>query len=187
MINIREARPADAPHLLEIYAPYVEKTAISFEYDVPALEEFEGRISRILCKYPYLVAEKEGRIAGYAYATEFKGREAFRWTVETSVYVERSQRQGGIALPREDGICHGGAFPPLRVEVRPLVRYGVDGETYWLKQHLVLLALGEVLCQKRGKRRGERACTSGASLHAGTAFYAFPGFGLVADGSPSWA
>ena len=48
MINIREARPADAPHLLEIYAPYVEKTAISFEYDVPVLEEFEGRISRIL-------------------------------------------------------------------------------------------------------------------------------------------
>lgn len=96
MIKIREVTPADAPHLLEIYAPYVEETAISFEYDVPTLEEFEGRISRILSKYPYLVAEKDGRIVGYAYATEFKGREAFQWTVETSVYVERSQRQGGI-------------------------------------------------------------------------------------------
>ena len=96
MIKIREVRTADAPHLLEIYAPYVEKTAISFEYDVPTLEEFAGRISRIASRYPYLVAEKEGRIAGYAYATEFKGREAFRWTVETSVYVDRNQRHVGI-------------------------------------------------------------------------------------------
>ena len=96
MINIREVIPADAPHLLEIYAPYVEQTAISFEYDVPTLEEFAGRISRIASKYPYLVAEKEGRIVGYAYAGEFKGREAFRWTVETSVYVDRNQRHGGI-------------------------------------------------------------------------------------------
>ena len=91
MINIREAKLADAPRLLEIYAPYVEETAISFEYLVPTREEFEGRISRIVSKYPYLVAEREGRIVGYAYASEFKGREAFRWTVETSVYVERNQ------------------------------------------------------------------------------------------------
>jgi phosphinothricin acetyltransferase len=106
MIKIREVTPADAPHLLEIYAPYVEETAVSFEYDVPTLEEFEGRISRILSKYPYLVAEKDGRIVGYAYATEFKGREAFRWTVETSVYVERSQRQGGIGRMLYEALEH---------------------------------------------------------------------------------
>ena len=93
---IRIATQADVPQILAIYAPYILNTTYTFEYDVPTLEEFAGRISRIVSKYPYLVAEKEGRIVGYAYATEFKGREAFRWTVETSVYVERSQRQGGI-------------------------------------------------------------------------------------------
>lgn len=55
---IRTASEADAPALLEIYAPYVERTAITFEYEVPSVDEFASRIRNTLQKYPYLVAEK---------------------------------------------------------------------------------------------------------------------------------
>ena len=65
-IRIREAAVDDAARLLEIYAFYVEKTAITFEYDVPSLEEFRGRIAHIKERYPYLVIEQNGVIEGYA-------------------------------------------------------------------------------------------------------------------------
>lgn len=58
-IRIRIARPEDGETLLAIYRPYVERTAITFEYDVPSRKEFEARISRTLEKYPYLVAERQ--------------------------------------------------------------------------------------------------------------------------------
>lgn len=93
---IRKATFSDIPYLLEIYAPYVRNTAISFEYAEPTEEEFSRRLATIEEKYPFLVAEKEGNIIGYAYASEFKGREAFRWTVEVSVYIKQSARQCGI-------------------------------------------------------------------------------------------
>lgn len=63
-ITIRTAAEADAPRLLEIYAPYVRKTAITFEYELPTEEEFAARIRRVLKRYPYLVAENEGQILG---------------------------------------------------------------------------------------------------------------------------
>ena len=65
-LTIRAAAPADAAALLEIYAPYVEKTAVTFAYAVPSAEEFAGRIARTLERYPYLIAMAEGRIMGYA-------------------------------------------------------------------------------------------------------------------------
>ena len=65
MITIRTATVADAEKLLAIYAPYVENTAITFEYTVPSVEEFADRIKNTLAKYPYLVAEKDGEIRGY--------------------------------------------------------------------------------------------------------------------------
>ena len=61
-ITIRNASLADAPRILEIYAWYVEHTVITFEYDVPSLEEFEGRMRRTMQKYPYLVIERDGRV-----------------------------------------------------------------------------------------------------------------------------
>lgn len=96
MITIREVAIEDVPRLLEIYAPYVRDTAISFEYDVPEIKEFSTRVQCIMQKYPYLVAEEGGTILGYVYAAEFKSRQAFRWTVETSVYVDKSCRQRGV-------------------------------------------------------------------------------------------
>lgn len=92
---IRTAALQDAGKLLEIYAPYVEKTAVTFEYEVPLEKEFEERIRRTLERYPYLVAEREGEIMGYAYAGAFKERAAYDWTVETSIYVKMDKKRLG--------------------------------------------------------------------------------------------
>ena len=82
-LTIRVAKPEDAKVLLKIYAPYVEKTAITFEYEVPSEEDFAGRIRHILTKYPYLVLEENGELLGYAYAGTFNERSACDWAVET--------------------------------------------------------------------------------------------------------
>jgi phosphinothricin acetyltransferase len=87
-IQIRLAAVADAAQLLEIYRPYVEHTAISFEYEVPSVEEFAARIEHTLQRYPYVVAVSGGVIVGYAYASAFKERSAYDWAVETSIYVK---------------------------------------------------------------------------------------------------
>ena len=95
-INIRVATVEDAQQILQIYAPYIEKTAITFEYEVPVLEEFRGRIQHTLKKYPYLVAEEAGEILGYAYTGPFKERAAYDWAVETTIYVKEDKKQRGI-------------------------------------------------------------------------------------------
>ena len=94
--NIREAREEDAAELVRIYGYYVLNTAVSFEYEVPSVEEFRKRIAKTIAKYPYLVCEKDGVIAGYAYAGEYSSREAYAWTVTVSVYVDRDCRRQGI-------------------------------------------------------------------------------------------
>lgn len=94
--KIRTALPEDAGKLLAIYAPYVEKTAITFEFEVPSLEEFRGRIEKTLEKYPYYVAVEGTEIVGYAYAGEFKGRAAYDWAVETSIYIREDKKHCGI-------------------------------------------------------------------------------------------
>lgn len=96
MIEIHEAKEADAAGLLAIYAPYVEHTAITFEYEVPTLEEFTERIRQTKTKYPYLVAKQDGKVLGYAYAGQFHAREAYAWAVETSIYVDESCKHMGI-------------------------------------------------------------------------------------------
>ena len=95
-ITLRTAALPDAERLLEIYRPYVEETAITFEYTVPTIEEFRGRMARVLEKYPYLVAERDGTIVGYAYAGPFVGRAAYDWSVETTIYLDRAVRRQGI-------------------------------------------------------------------------------------------
>lgn len=95
-IAIRIAKETDAEEILAIYEKYIRETAITFEYDVPSIEEFRGRIRHTLERYPYLVAEKNGKIVGYAYVSPFKERAAYDWAVETSIYVNMEQKRGGI-------------------------------------------------------------------------------------------
>jgi len=92
---IRTASEHDAAALLEIYAPYVQNTAVTFEYDVPDEAEFASRIRRTLARYPYLVAERDGEPVGYAYAGAFKSRAAYDWSVETSIYLKTDCRRQG--------------------------------------------------------------------------------------------
>ena len=103
-ITIRTATLSDAQALLNIYAPYVEYTAITFEYDVPSVEEFAFRIKNTLQKYPYLVAEKNGRLLGYAYASPFHERPAYDWAVETSIYVDQNIKHQGIGRRLHDAL-----------------------------------------------------------------------------------
>ena len=95
-MNIRLAKKSDAAALLAIYAPYVENTAITFEYEVPTIEDFATRIEKTLEKYPYLVAEEDGAILGYAYASTYYARAAYDWAVELSVYVSQDARGKGV-------------------------------------------------------------------------------------------
>ena len=95
-ILIRVARVEDAEDLLNIYAYYVKNTAISFEHEVPSLEEFKGRIKETLKNYPYLVAEIDGKIIGYVYANRFRTRAAFSWCAATSIYINMDYRRLGI-------------------------------------------------------------------------------------------
>ncbi len=94
--DIRVARPDDAAALLAIYAPYVTGTAITFEYQVPSVEEFRGRIEHTLARYPYLVAEQDGGLLGYAYAGTFIGRAACDWAAEASIYLRQDLRRAGL-------------------------------------------------------------------------------------------
>ena len=94
-VFIKTVSAEDTQRLLEIYKPYVEETAITFEYQVPSLEEFQERVRRIQKRYPYLAAWKDGKIVGYAYASPFKERAAYDWAVETSIYVCRTEKGNG--------------------------------------------------------------------------------------------
>ena len=94
-LKIRDVKLEDASRLVEIYSHYVLNTAVSFEYAVPTVEEFENRIRNITQKYPYLVCEREGKIIGFVYVHAYSPREAYSWTVETSIYIDKDFRRSG--------------------------------------------------------------------------------------------
>lgn len=86
-MKIRVATEEDAESIQRIYAPYVENTAVTFEYDVPSVDEFRRRIANTLKEYPYLVAVEQERMVGYAYASSFHARAAYKHTAEVSIYL----------------------------------------------------------------------------------------------------
>lgn len=95
-MNIRIATPGDAPAIQDIYRYYVENTAITFEFEVPSVEEFQRRIEKTLERYPYLIAEEDGEVIGYAYAGIFYDRRAYDWSAEMSVYVRNGIHGKGV-------------------------------------------------------------------------------------------
>ena len=95
-LTIRFASPADAEALVAIYAPYILKTAITYEYEIPTIAEFARRIETYSAKYPYLVAELDGIPVGYAYACPLGSRPAFDWSVETAIYIREDCKGMGI-------------------------------------------------------------------------------------------
>jgi len=97
MANLRLATPADAAGILNIYAPYIENTSLTFETEVPSAADFADRISHYLENWPWLVYEIDGKIAGYAYASRYRERTAYQWSVESSVYIHSDFHRSGIA------------------------------------------------------------------------------------------
>jgi len=95
--KIRSALSSDASSILDIYAPYIANTAVSFETEVPSVEDFTQRIMGNQESCPWLVYESGGLIAGYAYASKHRDRAAYQWSLESSVYVNEGFRQQGIA------------------------------------------------------------------------------------------
>ena len=95
LVTIREASVDDAERLLEIYSYYVLHTAISFEIEVPSLNEFKERIINITKKFPYLVVEEDGVIMGYAYGHTLIDRAAYNHCSELTIYLDHSAKKKG--------------------------------------------------------------------------------------------
>lgn len=95
-LHVREASLEDASRILEIYAPYIKETTITFEYEVPTVDAFEQRMKGVMKRYPWLVCEEDGVIVGYAYADTYGVRAAYDWCVDMSIYVDKSCRGKGV-------------------------------------------------------------------------------------------
>ena len=93
---LRIATEGDVGEILDIYAPYILTTTITFEYTVPSREEFLERFRNITARFPWLVWEEEGRILGYAYASAPFTRRAYDWCAEPSIYLRRDARGRGL-------------------------------------------------------------------------------------------
>jgi len=95
---IRKANPADADRIAEIYNHYILHSVISFEETPVTGPEMLGRMVEVQQNFPWLVYEDDGAIAGYAYATPWKNRDAYRHSVETTIYVDRAKLGKGIGV-----------------------------------------------------------------------------------------
>lgn len=139
-IKIRSASISDAEELLKIYSYYVEETAITFEWDVPSVQEFKNRIEHTLQKFPYIVAVSEGtgEILGYAYTSTFKARAAYAWSVESSIYVKKDR------LIRE---ILGKTGDWINIEAPFHCDYGYNievGQWFFANYNLIILDVGKV-------------------------------------------
>jgi phosphinothricin acetyltransferase len=97
MTTIRAFSPKDTEAILAIYAPYIVESAVTFDTAVPDLLSFEHKLSNISSSYPFLVAEENDTLLGYAYANKYREREAYQWSVETSVYISEHAQKKGLA------------------------------------------------------------------------------------------
>lgn len=94
--QIRLATESDVDGILSIYEPIVLTSHTSFEYDVPSKEEIWNRVSNVLSERPWLVASQDNEVVGYSYATQVRGRPAYSWSAELSVYVKEGHQVAGI-------------------------------------------------------------------------------------------
>ena len=95
--HIRHADPSrDGGACAAIYAPFVRDTPVSFEELAPSGEDMARLIERTSSSYPWLVAEREQRVAGYAYATAHRSRAAYRWAADVTVYIGEGHRGQGL-------------------------------------------------------------------------------------------
>jgi phosphinothricin acetyltransferase len=118
--NIRRVENADAAEILAIYEPYVLSTAITFEYDVPTVEEIKKRIADHTAEYPWLVCTFDDKVIGYAYAHRHRPRAAYQWSPESSIYLSKDFHGKGIAR-----VLYSTLFSILRLQGHVNVFAGV--------------------------------------------------------------
>ncbi|MCL2833056.1 MAG: N-acetyltransferase family protein [Treponema sp.] len=173
-MRIRSAVLSDAQAILGIYAPYITDTCISFETEVPSIEEFGTRIEKIKLDYPYLVCESDGKVAGFAYASKHRERAAYRYSVDVSVYVAPAyQRQGigsalytelfeqlcgqsiytvfaGIALPNDNSTALHKKFGFAQVGIYHNVGYKMGRwlDVMWMEKPLAVYNIPEVKSER---------------------------------------
>ena len=161
-ITLRVAGPNDAPAFAAIYAPIVANTVISFEVQPPSPDEMEQRVTTTLERTPWLAAEHNGDVVGYAYASAHRARAAYRWSVDVSAYVHERGRRRGIggklytallAILAEQGYCraHAGitlpndasialhrsvGFEPIGVYSRVGWKFGAWHDVMWFGRAL---------------------------------------------------
>jgi L-amino acid N-acyltransferase YncA len=161
---IRLATVNDAPAIAAIYRPIVESTPISFETVAPDANEMRRRIQEVLGSHVWLVCEREGAVAGYAYASSHRARAAYQWSVDTSVYVDDAFRRRGIGhalylslfavltvqgyanafagitlpSPASVGLHEGAGFTPLGVYRRVGYKLGAWHDVGWWQRALDL-------------------------------------------------
>src|SRR5688572_14522346 len=113
--TVRIASPADAGDMLDIYAPFIRETVVTFENEVPSVDDFARRVAEVLERFPWLACDDGGRVIGYAYACPHRARPAYRWSAETSIYVSGGRRRSGVGralsaslleILRVQGICN---------------------------------------------------------------------------------
>lgn len=95
MVNIRLATTGDAAAVAAIYAPYCEESAVSFEVVAPSAQEMAQRIATVIVQRPWIVLEDDGIVIGYAYAAPHNERRAYRWSVNTAIYISRTHQRRG--------------------------------------------------------------------------------------------
>ncbi len=96
MKTIRFVQENDASDILKIYTPYIDETAITFEFETPTLMEFADRIRNISAEYPYIVCFEGEKMIGYAYAHRHMERAAYQWNAELSVYLDQNYLSQGV-------------------------------------------------------------------------------------------
>jgi len=160
--TIRVAQPSDAEAMAAIYAPIVRDTTISFEVEPPTAAEMARRIGATLATHPWLVAERDGLVIGYAYAGRHRDRAAYRWSVDVSAYIDECarrsgagralyekliailKRQGfhaafaGIALPNEPsvGLHEAAGFRPVGIYKEVGFKHGQWRDVGWWRLEL---------------------------------------------------
>lgn len=96
-LDFRLVEKEDAQGILDIYAWYIQHTAFSFEYTVPSLEAYSDRILKYAKEAPWIVIEKNNKIFGFAYASPHRGRAAYQWNREVSIYLDNALHGSGVA------------------------------------------------------------------------------------------
>ena len=161
-MTIRFANSKDADRILEIYAPFIQQSPVSFETEVPTLEEFRKRMERIQAIYPWIVGEMDGQIVGYAYGSPHRGRRAYSWSTEVTVYMDQKFKRmglgrklycrlfdllrlqgfhlalGGVALPNEgsEGLHRSLGFSLVGVYKNVGFKHGQWHDVAWYQKQL---------------------------------------------------